>query len=272
MDLLDVAIDAMLKGAVSHYVRKSLEKIDQGLSTLVQSGNRDEIKKYVTDKRLIEPLTNLAGQTLRGAYVVPAMPGTIATVEDRAELFRHVLQFGFNVSHKLQVDLVLPGSLHSRDTITLFIKNKASAPNLQREGNRIALPSNTDFSNQVYIVPVPFPQAKELFADYKKKLLRHIVDGQGYFRYDIVKAVDGWDNCRLTRITAGSCYFEFLNLMEGAIRAHFAPEDGRVQISDWSSGLHEMFGAVGEVPELGYLSDEQIKEIMKGYEQLQRQS
>jgi hypothetical protein len=270
MDLLDLAIDATLKGAVSHYVRKSLEKIDLGLWSLVSSGNRDDIKRYITEKHLVQPVTELASQTLRSSFVIPAMPSTIATFEDRAELFQHVLQFGFNVSNKLQVDLVLPGSLHSRDTTICFIRNEAGSPNVAREGNRVNLPKSENYQSEVYIVPSGYEEAQAIFTDYKRKLVQHLENDQGYFSYEIVKSVEGWDNCRLTAMTAGSCYFQYVGLMKGKIQAYFAPEQGRVPIKDWSSGLREMFAAVAEVPNLGYLSDEQTKEINDAYELFKR--
>src|SRR5262245_43593991 len=111
MDLLDIAITTAVKGVISFYVRKSLEKVDKGLLTIVQGGDQQKIRNYITERGLESQITEVASQTLRNSFVLPTMPEEIATFEDRSELFQNVLQFGSNVSHKLKADVFLPGSV-----------------------------------------------------------------------------------------------------------------------------------------------------------------
>jgi hypothetical protein len=273
MDLLDIAITTTVKGAVSHYVRNALQRIDATLERLVVGGKHDEIRKYISEHNLQQQISEVANETLRGSFLVPVMPNQIATFADRVELFQHVLQWGFNLSHALQADLLLPGSLYDRDSFTLFRRNEKSVAQVNRSGVRLSIPEGANYTNQVYFIPIEIDQAKEVFEQYKEQMLLHLQENDGtYFKFDGLLRTNDWDNCWLIGMSAGSCVFKYMSLIPNSksLIKYFQVKETGVQIKNWGAGLEQMISAAAEIPDLKYLSAEEIKEIRDAYELFNR--
>lgn len=202
---LDLVIESLIKAASTEVGKRGIDMISKGLRAVFDRGNREEIKQYITQQKLIEPAAKLAEETIKNSYVLPFSSLKEARPEHKVEFFYQIVKFGFELSAQLNMDILLPGSLVGPNILTLY-STRDGSPTLTRSKLKIDMGDYTS-SGALCIIPTDGDaSAIEICNKYKAHVSRLRQESE---IYAIVGQLRGVDNrkYRIENISAGSVYY-----------------------------------------------------------------
>lgn len=260
-------------GVIGHYLSKQLAKIDRELPALFESGNKVEIIDYVERKGISDEVAHLASDTLKRSFIIPPMPEKGATLADRVELFANVLRFGFEYSHAMQIDLLLPGSLLGPKFFTFFSLNSDAIPKIDRTDVHLKIISTSRPKNTLYILPLSVKTNEDaLLEQYMSAALDYKANygTESYFRVAPEKLLSGGDRLSVEALTAVNCVFTHGIIVKESIQKQLGIDgkSGKARIGDWNEGIIQMLNYASTLPNLGDLPMNEVENIKQIYKKL----
>ena len=259
-------VNAAASGAVGHYVTKALSKLDDRLPKLIErEENIAEAKQIIEEEGIAHEVEVIAEKSIRNSLLIPAITPDSATFEDKTELVLNYLNLGFLVSHRLQIDLVIPGSLISKTAFTLFSGNRDSPPPLTRQGVKIELGKGLD--NRLSIFPVEEGLGDEIWKQYRTRLVDMREETKAYLsiaRFDSAYSAR-IRRCQLNSVTAGSVQFELASIFGADRFPDVEFDSGKAKAILWREFLNLMLKSIQELVELQVLSAQDVEFIRNSY-------
>jgi hypothetical protein len=264
IEYTDMIVETLLKTLVSEGMKGSLNAISSGLRKVFDKGNPEEIKKYIVDQNLVQPTAELARFTIASSYVLPVTILSDAKPQHKVELFAQVATLGFELSKRLKMDIVLPGSVMSPDTISIFSTNDGF-PKIKVETLAVSFGAYND-DGSLCVLPAADPVS---FCDkVKDKFRTRRLETDAYLSSS---QLENFRPFRLEKISAGSVYF---NLKASMSKDHAKElgvnEDGLFPLRDWSEGTKRMLRYAAQLPAIESLPAEEAAKLIDVFEELKK--
>ncbi|MFZ7124749.1 MAG: hypothetical protein ACOWWM_01165 [Desulfobacterales bacterium] len=253
-------------GISGRHISRGLGGIDPRIPEMLQNQCPfEEIEAYLKSKDLDGSVTRFAVEAMQSSFVLPFFGKDIPTSSRRTELVRDVLETAFNAAARLQMDLLLPGSVVSPNTYSIFIRNE-SAPNLSLQNGKVMIEprEHSIFNNRLYIIPAP--DRHSLNATWKRykeavAILRNEDPNYLSVRYHFKFLAPMFEDWHVENLTAGSCRFKHSVTMNERTRAFFSIQDGAAPYQDCYGGMNAMLDGLKEIVNALVLDAEEAREI-----------
>ena len=180
-------LKAAASGTIGHYLKSGLEKIDTHLRQMIDAKESTEkIADYIKDKNISSEVSNLATKILGTSIFIPFDPSQVQPLDVRVEFFKQVLEAGYLLSNLWKADLVLPGSILSPLTLTLFLGSEAPRVPLSRVGIQMAIPQGENVSTLAIIPVKSQKELNEIWRDYRNAFLSGKSNTNEYLTIDVL--------------------------------------------------------------------------------------
>jgi hypothetical protein len=271
-------LKAAASGTVGHYLKKGLEKIDTGLRNMFESKQSpSDIASYIKENKLTEQVDELASKLLSTSVLLPFDKTDLAPVEERAVFYLQVLQLGFSLASKWNIDLLLPGSVLGPDSLTVFRLFENADSEIERKGPKISLPANL---LRPHLSIVPTNKVDLIWKEFKPRFQIAVEDGEGYtpiekLAVELTSRSVTEDQTKVfgvRAITAGAIFFQ-----SGPIVYELRPklirredfDSGRVPLQNWESGVMSMMQGIQDLQRLHYIPATEAERLQQLADRIQ---
>ena len=268
---MEIAIVFLVKafagGLIGHYLKKMLGSVDMRLAELFTRGESVEvIQAYIKEHSLEDQVTSLATKAIDDAVIIPLSQEELPTVEDKRDLFVDVIRIGYDLSARLRLDLLLPGSFVGPDTFSLFTGGKEPIPEIQVEELSIRLPNDSD--KLLFVFPKPSEgvlPGDETWNKYRETIKSERQNTKNYLQYKthfpFLRTL--CDEYSVKLVTPGKLTYTYPNIMPRDKEIAINATNGIVSLDAWSDGIAAMVTGLREVSDLQILDSTELKKILK---------
>jgi hypothetical protein len=257
MDISDIVVESLIKAASTETVKRGFDAISTGLRGVFDRGNRAEIKEFIRQQELIEPVAKLAKETIENSYVLPFQSPNLAKPQHKVEFFNQIVSFGFNLCGQHNMDVMLPGSFVGTDTISLFSVDDGQ-PNVSLEKLAVNFGGYAS-AGSLCIIPAGNNNPIELCDAFKAHVIAKRQDTEAYISAANLK---NYRNryFRLEKISAGSVYYSLSLKISNEHKAELGfknmAEDSLL-MKDWYNGINMMLQYAKGLPNIEILPTEE---------------
>jgi hypothetical protein len=270
-------LKAAASGTIGHYLKRGLERIDAGLSQLIEERKPvEEIVKYIEERQIGKTLDQFAGDILDSSIFIPMDRGEAQSLGMRVEFFRQFLAIGYLLSHAWKIDILLPGSLLGSNSLTLFLGADGFSGELKRSGVRLNIPKLEAYEA---LAIMPVKGTKELasaWGTYKRAFIEAKSASEEYSSIkDIMPNLYNSDVLRnpitafrIQSVTASAVMYAVPSIAKQLAGNALALDGDRAPLSHWQEGVAVMLRGIQELRGLLYIPASEAETIGQLSEQL----
>jgi hypothetical protein len=184
------------------------------------------------------------------------------------EFFSQIVKFGFDLSKQLNMDVLLPGSFISADTISLF-SIEGGYPKIKVETLAVTT-GNYGAPGALSIFPGG-DDALQTCDRYKNAARRTRQESDSYLSVNRLAQSEN-RKFRVGKISAGSAYYDVGSLLQAKERKElgFESEGSVLPLKDWSDGIRKMLNYASDLPNIEVLPLEEGVKLMQLAEELKK--
>jgi hypothetical protein len=275
--LLGIIVEAIFKALAGKLAPATLDAAIAAISPIIikifnsekpREAKIEEAKKFIIEHDLIKQIAMLDLTDIEIDIFLYASPEK-ARQEHIIDFFHQIVKFGFGLSRKYNMDIVLPGSFVSSDTITLF-SSRASKTTIKKNRHHIKI--GDPVHGYVSIIPkYNVGDIRQFCRDnWKETFEKSLATGYytnvgqlAFCQYNISYSVELIHHTYV-------CLRGHENREEQKKLRVFAGEFPRLYIQDWYAGISSMLDYAPELPRIEVLSDNDVKKLTELVDMLRK--